>query len=79
MILTCIHSFADVHYYFSPPTTKPPHHRFDKASYVYLYHSPIQQRGRIEIANHAGTPDQDAFNGRKSNLSPQAFLKLMLG
>ncbi|KAF2867196.1 hypothetical protein BDV95DRAFT_582802 [Massariosphaeria phaeospora] len=55
--------FADVHYYFSPPTQKPPHHRFDKASYVYLYHNPIQQRGRIEIANHAGTSDQDAFHG----------------
>ncbi|KAF2273687.1 uncharacterized protein EI97DRAFT_435857 [Westerdykella ornata] len=55
--------FADVHYYFSPPTQKPPHHRFDKSSYVYLYHNPIQQSGRIEIANHAGTPDQDAFAG----------------
>ncbi|KAF2709849.1 hypothetical protein K504DRAFT_467780 [Pleomassaria siparia CBS 279.74] len=55
--------FADIHYYFSPPTVKPPHHRFDKASYVYLYHNPLQQRGRIEIANHAGTPDQDAFSG----------------
>ncbi|KAF2022058.1 hypothetical protein BU24DRAFT_417704 [Aaosphaeria arxii CBS 175.79] len=55
--------FADVHYFFSPPTHKPPHHRFDKGSYVYLYHNPIQQRGRIEIANYAGTPDQDAFAG----------------
>ncbi|KAH7078766.1 hypothetical protein BKA63DRAFT_408714 [Paraphoma chrysanthemicola] len=55
--------FADIHYYISPPTQKPPHHRFDKGSYVYLYHNPIRQTGRIEIANHAGTPDQDAFAG----------------
>lgn len=25
----------------------------------------MQQRGRIEIANHAGTPEQDAFMGCK--------------
>ncbi|KAF2643016.1 hypothetical protein P280DRAFT_242084 [Massarina eburnea CBS 473.64] len=56
--------FSDVHYYFSPPTYPSPHHRFDKGSYVYLYHNPIQQRGRIEIANHAGTPEQDAFAGQ---------------
>ncbi|KAL5115926.1 hypothetical protein ACEQ8H_006148 [Pleosporales sp. CAS-2024a] len=56
--------FADVHYYLSPPSQKPPHHRFDKGSYVYLYHNPIRQTGRIEIANHAGTPDQDAFAGQ---------------
>ncbi|KAF2741293.1 hypothetical protein EJ04DRAFT_507128 [Polyplosphaeria fusca] len=55
--------FGDVHYYFSQPTQKPPHHRFDKGSYVYVYHSPIQQKGRLEIANHAGTPEQDAFAG----------------
>ncbi|KAF2752046.1 hypothetical protein M011DRAFT_435344 [Sporormia fimetaria CBS 119925] len=55
--------FADVHYYYGPPAQKPPHHRFDKSSYVYLYHNPIQQKGRIEIANHAGTPEQDAFAG----------------
>ncbi|KAF1914003.1 hypothetical protein BDU57DRAFT_480812 [Ampelomyces quisqualis] len=56
--------FADIHYYLSPPSQKPPHHRFDKGSYVYLYHNPIRQSGRIEIANHAGTPDQDAFAGQ---------------
>ncbi|KAF2823214.1 hypothetical protein CC86DRAFT_328317, partial [Ophiobolus disseminans] len=56
--------FADIHYYISPPTQKPPHHRFDKGSYVYLYHNPIRQSGRIEIANHAGTPEQDAFAGQ---------------
>ncbi|OCK78493.1 hypothetical protein K432DRAFT_356699 [Lepidopterella palustris CBS 459.81] len=55
--------FADIHYYFNPPTSKLLHHRFDKSSYVYLYQNPMQQRGRIEIANHAGTPDQDAFMG----------------
>ncbi|KAF2402861.1 hypothetical protein EJ06DRAFT_541707 [Trichodelitschia bisporula] len=55
--------FADVHYFFSPPTTKPPHHRFDKRSYVYLYHDALNKRGRLEIANHAGTAEQDAFTG----------------
>lgn len=66
-------SFADVHYFFSPPAYKPLHHRFDKGSYVYLYHNPMQHRGRIEIANYAGTPEQDAFAGRKSQSlnSPQ--------
>ncbi|KAI4908006.1 uncharacterized protein J4E92_011010 [Alternaria infectoria] len=56
--------FADVHYYISPPTQVPPHHRFDKSSYVYLYHNPMRQSGRIEVANHAGTPNQDAFSGQ---------------
>lgn len=55
--------FADVHYYFSPPTARPLHHRFDKTSYVYLYHHPAQGRGRLEIANNAGTAEQDAFMG----------------
>ncbi|KAF2659244.1 hypothetical protein K491DRAFT_623161 [Lophiostoma macrostomum CBS 122681] len=55
--------FADVHYYFSAPSSKPPHHRFDRGSYVYLYHNPVQQKGRLEVANHAGTPEQDAFAG----------------
>ncbi|KAK7702328.1 hypothetical protein SLS57_011414 [Botryosphaeria dothidea] len=55
--------FADVHYYFSHPTAKPTHHRFDKGSYVYLYYNPNEHRGRVEIANYAGTPDQDAFTG----------------
>ncbi|KAI9743780.1 MAG: hypothetical protein M1818_002514 [Claussenomyces sp. TS43310] len=55
--------FADVHYYYGPPTAKPPHHRFDKGSYVYLYENASQRRARIEIANNAGTPDQDAFDG----------------
>ncbi|OTA24796.1 hypothetical protein BTJ68_12522 [Hortaea werneckii EXF-2000] len=52
--------FADVHYYFSDPTSKPPHHRFDRGSYVYVYQSASAQTAKLEIANHAGTPDQDA-------------------
>lgn len=56
-------SFADVHYYYGPPTTKPPHHRFDKGSYVYLFENAGQRRARIEVANNAGTPEQDAFDG----------------
>ncbi|KAI9796739.1 MAG: hypothetical protein M1833_005979 [Piccolia ochrophora] len=55
--------FADVHYYFSPPTVKPPHHRFDKSSYVYLYKNVTLNRARVEVANNPGTPDQDAFAG----------------
>ncbi|KAK8195205.1 hypothetical protein IWZ00DRAFT_210701 [Phyllosticta capitalensis] len=55
--------YADVHYYFSHPSAKPPHHRFEKGSYVYLYHNPSQRRARVEVANCAGTPDQDAFMG----------------
>ncbi|KAF2109296.1 hypothetical protein BDV96DRAFT_244412 [Lophiotrema nucula] len=67
--------FADVHYYFSPPTAKPPHHRFDKGSYVYLYHNPIQHNGRIEVANHAGTPEQDAFAGSMSTVTVEQTYK----
>ncbi|KAL2813542.1 hypothetical protein BJX63DRAFT_215257 [Aspergillus granulosus] len=55
--------FADIHYYFTAPTPKPALHRFDKGSYLYLYHNAAQQKTRIEIANNPGTPDQDAFNG----------------
>ncbi|KAI4849367.1 hypothetical protein E4T44_03393 [Aureobasidium sp. EXF-8845] len=55
--------FADVHTYFNQPSSKPVHHRFDKGSYLYLYYNSIQHRARLEIANSAGTPDQDAFNG----------------
>jgi len=56
-------SFTDVHTYFNQPSSKPVHHRFDKGSYLYLYYNSIQRRARLEIANSAGTPDQDAFNG----------------
>ncbi|TAQ91116.1 hypothetical protein B7494_g558 [Chlorociboria aeruginascens] len=55
--------FADIHYFYGPPTAKPPHHRFDKGSYVCLFENPSLRRARIEVANNAGTPDQDAFNG----------------
>lgn len=55
--------FADIHYYYGLPTAKPPHHRFDKSSYVYLFENASQRRARLEIANNAGTPDQDAFTG----------------
>ncbi|EAS29279.3 uncharacterized protein CIMG_08025 [Coccidioides immitis RS] len=55
--------FADVHYYFSPPSPRPPLHRFDKGSYLYLYHDATQHKARIEIANNPGLPEQDAFAG----------------
>ncbi|GAB7358551.1 hypothetical protein MBLNU230_g2613t1 [Neophaeotheca triangularis] len=55
--------FADVHYFFSDPTTKPQHHRFDRGSYVYVYQNLEQHTAKLEIANHAGTPEQDAFSG----------------
>ncbi|MCJ1438278.1 hypothetical protein MMC27_007666 [Xylographa pallens] len=55
--------YADVHYYFSEPTPRPLHHRFDKGSYVYLYRNAAEKRGRLEIANNAGKPEQDAFTG----------------
>ena len=54
---------------------KPPHHRFDKRSYVYLYHDALNRRGRLEIANYAGTPDQDAFMGCKTHLYLEVLLK----
>ncbi|KAH8682656.1 hypothetical protein BX600DRAFT_375872 [Xylariales sp. PMI_506] len=55
--------FGDVHYFYGPPTAKPPHHRFDKGSYVYLFENANDRRARIEVANNAGTDDQDAFDG----------------
>jgi hypothetical protein len=58
-------SFADVHYYFSEPTPRPLSHRFDKASYVYLHQRSSSNGGRLEIANHVGKPEQDAFTGGK--------------
>ncbi|KAL4926620.1 uncharacterized protein BDV17DRAFT_269173 [Aspergillus undulatus] len=60
--------FADIHYYFTTPVPKPHLHRFDKGSYLYLYHNAVQQKTRIEIANNPGTPDQDAFNGALGNV-----------
>ena len=55
-----------MHYYYGPATEKPRHHRFDKGSYLYLYENADERRARIEIANNAGTEDQDAFDGRES-------------
>ncbi|OAX80182.1 hypothetical protein ACJ72_05488 [Emergomyces africanus] len=55
--------FVDVHYYFSTPTPRPLHHRFDKGSYLYIYHDAAQNKARIEIANHPGMAEQDAFCG----------------
>ncbi|GIZ40722.1 hypothetical protein CKM354_000405000 [Cercospora kikuchii] len=55
--------FADVHYYLSDPSSKPSHDRFAKSSYVYLYYNTNTHHTKLEIANHAGTPDQDAFHG----------------
>ncbi|KAI0893630.1 hypothetical protein F4806DRAFT_145288 [Annulohypoxylon nitens] len=55
--------FGDVHYFYSPPEAKPPHHRFDKGSYVYLFENANDRRARVEIANQPGTDDQDAFDG----------------
>ncbi|KAL0934730.1 RNA recognition motif-containing protein [Colletotrichum truncatum] len=58
-----LHSFGDIHYFYGPPTNNPPHHRFDKGSYVYLFENANDRRARIEIANQPGTDDQDAFDG----------------
>lgn len=58
-----LHRYADVHYYFAKPITRPIHHRFDKASYFYVYYNSTRQTSRVEIANNPGTDFQDAFNG----------------
>ncbi|KAI0976913.1 hypothetical protein F4678DRAFT_456194 [Xylaria arbuscula] len=55
--------FGDIHYFYGPPTANPPHHRFDKGSYVYLFENASHRRARIEIANQPGSDDQDAFDG----------------
>lgn len=55
--------FGDVHYFYGSPSTDPPHHRFDKGSYVYLFENAVERRARIEIANHPGTEAQDSFDG----------------
>ncbi|PHH92477.1 hypothetical protein CDD83_7225 [Cordyceps sp. RAO-2017] len=55
--------FGDIHYFYGPPDTRPRHHRFDEGSYVYLFENAGERRCRLEIANHAGTEDQDAFFG----------------
>ena len=58
--------FADIHYYLNPPISRPLHHRMDKGSYVYLYHNSQGRTCRLEVANAAGTPEQDAFDGCES-------------
>ncbi|KAH8162226.1 hypothetical protein CIB48_g6033 [Xylaria polymorpha] len=60
--------FGDIHYFYGPPTAKPPHHRFDKGSYVYLFENAEHRRARIEIANQPGTDDQDAFDGYRTQV-----------
>ncbi|KAJ5748628.1 uncharacterized protein N7511_010324 [Penicillium nucicola] len=62
--------FADIHYYFTEPTRRPSpyHHRFDKGSYLYVYHDAAQNKARIEIANNPGSPEQDAFCGDLNNV-----------
>ncbi|KAI2622378.1 hypothetical protein GGR54DRAFT_629921 [Hypoxylon sp. NC1633] len=55
--------FGDVHYFYGPPEANPPHHRFDKGSYIYLFENANDRRARIEIANKPGAEDQDAFDG----------------
>lgn len=60
--------FADIHYYFAAPTPKPLHHRFDKGSYLYIYHDASQNKARIEVANNPGTPEQNAFHGSLDNV-----------
>ncbi|KAK4658992.1 hypothetical protein QC762_106370 [Podospora pseudocomata] len=67
--------FGDVHYFYGPPTNNPPHHRFDKGSYVYLFEDPNQGRARLEIANQPGTEDQDAFDGYLDNVHLQYTYK----
>lgn len=69
--LTAPSSFGDVHYFYGPPEDKPPHHRFDKGSYVYLFEDVNQLRARIEIANQPGHEDQDAFDGCKTRTPPK--------
>ena len=63
------HRFVDVHYYFSPPQAKPLHHRFDKGSYFYVLRNSSAGQIRVEIANNAGTPDQDAVSGCRHSIS----------
>lgn len=66
-----------MHYYYGPDTEKPRHHRFDKGSYLYLYENADERRARIEIANNAGTEDQDAFDGRESSISAVTCLETL--
>ncbi|KIW94573.1 uncharacterized protein Z519_04549 [Cladophialophora bantiana CBS 173.52] len=55
--------YVDLHSYFTAPSPRPALHRFDKASYFYVYYNSTRQTSRIEAAINPGTPDQTAFNG----------------
>ncbi|KAJ5765476.1 hypothetical protein N7520_005035 [Penicillium odoratum] len=66
-----VNVLADIHYYFTTPTPKPLYHRFEKGSYLYIYHDASKNKARIEIANNAATPDQDAFQGTLDNVHIQ--------
>lgn len=67
--MVSLHSFGDIHYFYGPPTNNPPHHRFDKGSYVYLFEDANLGRARLEVANQPGREDQDAFDGCKNRIS----------
>ena len=60
--------YADLHSYFTAPSPRPALHRFDKASYFYVYYNSTRQTCRVEAAINAGTPDQTAFNGFLDNV-----------
>ncbi|KIX06676.1 uncharacterized protein Z518_04652 [Rhinocladiella mackenziei CBS 650.93] len=60
--------YADLHTYFAAPSPRPFLHRFDKASYFYVYYNSTRHTSRIEVALHPGTPDQAAFNGFLDNV-----------
>ncbi|EXJ65297.1 hypothetical protein A1O7_01638 [Cladophialophora yegresii CBS 114405] len=60
--------YADLHSYFTAPSPRPALHRFDKASYFYIYYNSTRQTSRVEAAINAGTPDQTAFNGFLDNV-----------
>lgn len=40
---------------------------------MYLFENASQKRARVEIANSAGTPDQDAFSGRQCTWEPEIY------
>ncbi|KAJ5267604.1 hypothetical protein N7478_010412 [Penicillium angulare] len=63
--------FVDIHYYFTAPTPKPLHHRFEKGSYLYIYQDVSRNTARIEVANNAGTEYQDSFQGLLDNVHIQ--------
>lgn len=71
-------SFGDIHYFYGPPTENPPHHRFDKGSYVYLFENANERRARVEVANRPGTEEQDAFDGCENSSLLQSSCKAEL-